>query len=341
MTMLKKIASTNYLIISKDIAKIFGNDVALLLSELAGWHDFFKNNEGLIDGWFYLSVKKVEQNINLTQYQQKKALDELQKFGVVQTKNSGVPARRMLKINERILENLIQAIKKIENKNLKKCVLKNLIASDQKTLNQGQKTLMLAIKKLKRNYYRLEESITNKEKYITNKEKEKEKKEKEKKQKEKKLNMGEKPKNTEIKPGFKGTASTGTDNEVGTNAVNSVVNKQKQGQKKQLEANLHSLIETYTSNENLRELLKNHLDIRKQKKAAYTEHAVKLSLEHLNELAVLDKEKIQIVKNSIMSGWVGFFPLKEDEKKKLKNAPVSASDYAPFDYFTEEEMHND
>lgn len=337
MTMLKKIASTNYLIINKDIAKIFGNDVSLLLSELAGWHDFFKNNEELIDGWFYLSVEKVEQNINLTQYQQKKALDELQKFGVVQTKIAGVPARRMLKINERILENLIQEVKKIENKNLKKCELKKLIASDQKTLNQGQKTLMQAIKKLERNYYIDKYLIINN--ISTTKEK-KENKKKEDKEK--------KSKSTKTKPGLKETplteketALTGTDNEVKTNAVNLIANKQKKGQKKQLEANLHSLIENYTNNENLRELLKNHLDTRKQKKAAFTEHAVKLSLEHLSELAVLDKEKIQIVKNSIMGGWVGFFPLKEDEKKKLKNAPVSASDYAPFDYFTEEEIHND
>ena len=77
------------------------------------------------------------------------------------------------------------------------------------------------------------------------------------------------------------------------------------------------LIEEYTSNEELRKELKEHLKVRKLKKAALTDRAVKLSLSELDKIAGADYEKIQIVRNSIMNGWTGFFPLKKDEHNRL------------------------
>ena len=36
-------------------------------------------------------------------------------------------------------------------------------------------------------------------------------------------------------------------------------------------------------------------------------------------MADSDEEKLLIVQNSIMNGWVGFFPLNQDEKKQLRD----------------------
>lgn len=80
------------------------------------------------------------------------------------------------------------------------------------------------------------------------------------------------------------------------------------------------LIEEYTTNEELRKELKEHLKVRKLKKAALTDRAVELSLSELNKIAAADYEKIQIVRNSIMNGWTGFFPLKKDEHDRLINS---------------------
>lgn len=77
------------------------------------------------------------------------------------------------------------------------------------------------------------------------------------------------------------------------------------------------LIEEYTTNEELRQELKEHLKVRKLKKAALTDRAVELSLSELDKIAGADYEKIQIVRNSIMNGWTGFFPLKKDEHNRL------------------------
>lgn len=86
--------------------------------------------------------------------------------------------------------------------------------------------------------------------------------------------------------------------------------------KKKTSTTFDTLIESYTSNEQLRKELKEHLKTRKQKKAALTDRALELSLKKLDELTPKDSEKIKIVQQSIMNGWVGFFPLKPDEKEK-------------------------
>lgn len=78
-----------------------------------------------------------------------------------------------------------------------------------------------------------------------------------------------------------------------------------------------SLIDEYTNNEDLRNELKEHLKTRKLKKAALTNRAIELSLSELDKIATGDYEKIQIVRNSIMNGWTGFFPLKKDEHNRL------------------------
>lgn len=79
----------------------------------------------------------------------------------------------------------------------------------------------------------------------------------------------------------------------------------------------NELIDNYTPNEQLRKELKEHLKVRKNKKAALTNRAIELSLKKLDDLASNDSEKIQMVQNAIMSGWTTFYPLKADEKQKM------------------------
>ena len=42
-------------------------------------------------------------------------------------------------------------------------------------------------------------------------------------------------------------------------------------------------------------------------------------MKKLDKLADSNEEKLLIVQNSIMNGWVGFFPLNQDEKKQLRD----------------------
>ena len=78
-----------------------------------------------------------------------------------------------------------------------------------------------------------------------------------------------------------------------------------------------SLIENYTSNDDLKEALFGFVEMRKQKKKnPFTLRAMKINLNKLNKLANDDKTKIEIVEKTTSCGWSGFFPLDE---KKTKN----------------------
>ena len=51
-----------------------------------------------------------------------------------------------------------------------------------------------------------------------------------------------------------------------------------------------------------------------------TDRGVKLSLQKLDDLASNDQEKIMIVQNAIMNGWISFYPLKKDEHNRMLNS---------------------
>lgn len=47
-----------------------------------------------------------------------------------------------------------------------------------------------------------------------------------------------------------------------------------------------------------------------------TEHAIKLMINKLGQLSSEPKEQKEIINQSIINGWKGIFPLKEEFKKK-------------------------
>ena len=102
------------------------------------------------------------------------------------------------------------------------------------------------------------------------------------------------------------------------------IGKDSIGKKESKKASFDNLIDSYTQNEELREEIKNHLATRKAKKAALTNRAIELSFKKLDELTktvpVNEQEqvKIKIVQQSIENGYIGFFPLKENNQKQYK-----------------------
>jgi len=92
-------------------------------------------------------------------------------------------------------------------------------------------------------------------------------------------------------------------------------NKKKEGKR----AGYDEIIDSYTENGELRSSLMEFVKMRKMMKKPLTNKALSLLLtskKGLDGLASTDAEKIDIVQQSIMRGWMGFFPLKDREAKK-------------------------
>ena len=114
------------------------------------------------------------------------------------------------------------------------------------------------------------------------------------------------------------------------------IGKDRKVSKKESKKSFDDLIDSYTSNPELQEELKNHLATRKAKKATLTNRAIELSLKKLDELTsnipvnMQEEAKIKIVQQSIERGWVGFFELKEQQT--FSNKKSSGWDYMNEEY---------
>ena len=83
----------------------------------------------------------------------------------------------------------------------------------------------------------------------------------------------------------------------------------------QKEKPLDVLIAGYSQNPDLLDALRGFVEMRKEKKAPLTEHALSLLLKKLDGLGHSDAEKAEIVNQSVMNSWKGLFPLKQEVKQ--------------------------
>jgi len=87
-----------------------------------------------------------------------------------------------------------------------------------------------------------------------------------------------------------------------------------------------SPFENYTDNPELRQRLKDFLEMRKAIKKPMTDRAKKELLAKLDKLASTDEEKIAILDQSIFNSWQGVFALKRDNLPKPQPKPRQPSE---------------
>ena len=104
---------------------------------------------------------------------------------------------------------------------------------------------------------------------------------------------------------------------------NTIINNKKEKKEKASSKNNKSeidmLIEEYTNNTELKNTLIEFVKHRKSLKAPMTTRALKQLMNKLNSLATNDFTKIEILNESILNGWKGVFPLKNDWTPINKN----------------------
>ena len=250
--------------------------------------------------------------------------------------SKGLPAKRYIKINEK---KLFDAVSNKKLKNLtsgeissnKKSIKSTSRAISQKNeleKNDADGVNLCPTRSEKINQLEVKNFTLNKNKEIKIKNNKKERKEGRKQTEKSKMNVNEELNFTgeeKSSPELIGI-NKDVNNPINKN-VKRVIEKNSPGKetKKSLTENTSTVktfneqIESYTENIKLQEELKEHLKVRKLKKAALTNRAIELSLKKLSDLTNNDEEKILIVQNSIMNGWTTFYPLKPDEKNRLNN----------------------
>jgi hypothetical protein len=107
MDIIDFLANDNYIIVNKEIAKLYGLDEAVILGELASEHKYWQKNGGLKDGYFYSTIENIQKNTTILEKRQRLALNSLKEKGIIDIKRMDIPAKRYIKINT---ENLLSLL---------------------------------------------------------------------------------------------------------------------------------------------------------------------------------------------------------------------------------------
>ncbi|MGM0411076.1 MAG: DnaD domain-containing protein [Bacillota bacterium] len=98
MDFLRLIESKGYITVSKELARNIGLDETIILTELISKYNYWRDNEQLKKGYFYITIKDLKKETTLTKYRQTKAINNLKDLGLIKTKKQGLPAKRYFTI---------------------------------------------------------------------------------------------------------------------------------------------------------------------------------------------------------------------------------------------------
>lgn len=108
MDIIELLASDNFIMYNKHIAKICGIEEAILLGAMCSYQKGFKNEE------FYREQEKILDDTALTLYSLRKAMKTLQSLGILSIAKKGLPAKHYYKINSDVLAKCLSS-RPIEN----------------------------------------------------------------------------------------------------------------------------------------------------------------------------------------------------------------------------------
>lgn len=143
--MLSKVLSQNgFIMVNKDLAKKLGLNCAVIIGYLYSMYDYWKGLDKLEDDEsFYCTRENIEEHTTLSPYEQRKALNILEKEGIIYKYLKGLPAKTFYKLNDdkiiELLETDNESPLQQDVKNFNNKELKNLTSNTKENLHQEAK----------------------------------------------------------------------------------------------------------------------------------------------------------------------------------------------------------
>lgn len=143
--MLSKVLSQNgFIMVNKDLAKKLGLNCAVIIGYLYSMYDYWKGLDKLEDDeFFYCTRENIEEHTTLSPYEQRKALNILEKEGIIYKYLKGLPAKTFYKLNDdkiiELLETDNESPLQQDVKNFNNKELKNLTSNTKENLHQEAK----------------------------------------------------------------------------------------------------------------------------------------------------------------------------------------------------------
>lgn len=144
MQIVQYLSSRNWIPYFKPVAQAYGSpDPAIILSELANRQQFHQQRGELTpDGFFYVTVEKIEQETTLSKHKQSIAINRLKADGLIEAEIKGMPAKRHFRFPEDFdikLANFLTASRRIIGQQVgeKFAAIENPIIENTPSLEDG------------------------------------------------------------------------------------------------------------------------------------------------------------------------------------------------------------
>jgi hypothetical protein len=98
-TLRKLLSSSAFLVLNINLAKALGINEALLIHFLIYKEEYWEQQNKLNDGGFYCTHEDIKDKTTLSSFQQRKALSNLTKLGILEIKFKGLPAKNYFYLN--------------------------------------------------------------------------------------------------------------------------------------------------------------------------------------------------------------------------------------------------
>lgn len=98
--MINLLANNGYIVLNKILMKKFGLYEAILIGELSSEQIYWEKRNELVDGFFYSTRENIEEQTMLSAHQQRIAIENLKKIGILEVKLFGMPQKAWYKIIE-------------------------------------------------------------------------------------------------------------------------------------------------------------------------------------------------------------------------------------------------
>ncbi len=98
--MINLLANNGYIVLNKTLMKKVGLYEAILIGELSSEQIYWEKRNELVDGFFYSTRENIEEQTMLSAHQQRIAIENLKKIGILEVKLFGMPQKAWYKIIE-------------------------------------------------------------------------------------------------------------------------------------------------------------------------------------------------------------------------------------------------
>lgn len=145
MDIVELLASSNFIVVNKQIAMKYGLNEAIVLGELASEYKYWRAQGDASDGWFYSTNENLADRLPFGGATIRRAVEHLEEMGLLETKLAGMPAKKYFRLQFAQIEQA--SLLKLSNHVCSNLATKNNKKNNTLSKDNGEKSQCEGVEK--------------------------------------------------------------------------------------------------------------------------------------------------------------------------------------------------